>query len=456
MIDEAARLVPERVPVALEELRALRWLAVPAPTDITVEARYDGAGKVAVVVEGYAQAVVVVAPSYPVAPPDAPIQLAAPRPSQVDGEALYRDRWMFHGPAFQGVRTITCVGDDGITGELETGAAPGALLDNAGQLLGHWVMVRSDSNRLAMPIGIGRMALYGPHPAPGARVRCDVRITTFDARQVAGDIVLSSGGKTWCVISGWQDRRFDTDARLWDVLLWPERSCLSAPLEPGDHVPVVFDDTYGMAPTREQLMRRYLGERERAVLESTPPRSQRAHLDGRIAAKDALRQLCWRRDPAELFPAEFQLQSAASGQPLVVRSPERHGGLDFRISIAHKGEVAVALAALGRAVGVDVERIEPRPASFDSAAFVATELALILPADDGDEWRTRLWAAKEAAGKLLGDGLGGTPHNRRITDRTGERLLCEGHWVETRRRGEHVIAWCLDDLDATANPGRDV
>src|SRR5262249_46617984 len=124
----------------------------------------------------------------------------------------------------------------------------------------------------------------------------------------------------------------------------------------------------------------------------------------------------------------------ASGRPRATVA----GAGDVRVSIAHKGEIAVALAALGRDPGIDVEAIEPRDAAFVETAFSPEELALC---DRSDEWLARLWAAKEAAGKARGTGLGGNPRKVRITDRTGERLLVEGSWVDTRREGGHVVAW---------------
>jgi phosphopantetheinyl transferase len=160
-----------------------------------------------------------------------------------------------------------------------------------------------------------------------------------------------------------------------------------------------------------------------------------------MAAKDAVRHLLWRGGTGELFPVELSIDNDAAGRPLV-RTP---GGEDVRISLAHKDNLGVAHAAIGHDVGVDIERIEPRDESFAATAFTAAERALIAAGDDRDEWLTRLWAAKEAAGKRLGTGLDGNPNKLPITDRsgdrTGARLLCAGIWVETRRLGDHVIAW---------------
>src|SRR5439155_2108582 len=139
----------------------------------------------------------------------------------------------FHGPAFQGVRALGSVGRDGIRGELEAGRAPGALLDNAGQLLGFWMMLSSDVDRLAMPVRIDRLRLFGPDPEPGERLACSVRVKRLGEREVVADLELARGGRLWARIEGWEDRRFETDARLWTVLREPEKHLLAEPRREG-------------------------------------------------------------------------------------------------------------------------------------------------------------------------------------------------------------------------------
>jgi phosphopantetheinyl transferase/malonyl CoA-acyl carrier protein transacylase len=446
MMQEAAAFVPGTVAVGIEDVHAFRWLAIPGPTDVAFELRFDGRDRVAVSIDGFAEGTVVLASAYDTAP-DAPAPLLAPlvarpnavpaeRPSPLPAERIYVERFMFHGPAYQGIRAVGPVWNAGLRGELECGAAPGALLDNAGQLFGFWMMISAETDRLAMPVGIEKIRFFGPHPRAGARLRCDVRITLVDQRRVIADLTLADAatGKVWCEIGGWEDRRFDTDPRLWNVLIWPERHALAEAQPEGF---AHFRDIYRAAATREQLMRRFLGEAERAIYEKIQPRGQRAHLAGRIALKDAVRDFLWKRGHGELFPVEIAVENDANGRPSV-RVP---GELDLRVSLAHKGDLAVAIVAEGRDVGIDIETIEPRPAGFAGLAFGEDELALRRPGEDEAEFMTRLWTAKEAVGKLLGTGLGGNPRKLKVTDRTGERLLCHGYHVDTRRDGDHVIGW---------------
>jgi phosphopantetheine--protein transferase-like protein len=98
------------------------------------------------------------------------------------------------------------------------------------------------------------------------------------------------------------------------------------------------------------------------------------------------------------------------------------------------------MARLGKPVGIDVERIEPRSDSFAELSFSRAELRLI-EGEPRDEGLTRLWSAKEAAAKAAGTGLGGAPSRFPIRDRAGERLLVDGTWVSTKRHRDFIIGW---------------
>jgi phosphopantetheinyl transferase len=161
-------------------------------------------------------------------------------------------------------------------------------------------------------------------------------------------------------------------------------------------------------------------------------------LSGRIAAKDAVRDLLWRGGHGALFPVELAIESEASGRPIV----HFGAGRDLRVSIAHKEEIAVAIAREGKDVGIDVERIEPRTDAFGEISFTKEELRLV-EGEPRDEAWTRLWAAKEAAAKAQGTGLEGQLRRFPIRDRAGERLLVGDLWIETKRHGDYIISWTV-------------
>jgi phosphopantetheinyl transferase len=434
MKEAAEELVPERTVIALEGVRAYRWLVVSTPVDAEIHARFDGKDRVAVAIEGYAEAVAVLGDGYPPAPAADVEPLVDGERDTLTAEQMYSDRWMFHGPEFQGIADVGVVGKDAIRGVLRTPAAKGALLDNAGQLFGYWVMRTADHDRLAMPVRIDAVRFFGPHPPAGQRLNCTVRIKKFEDREVVADLSLDRDGRMWTKIEGWEDRRFDTDDRLWSVMLFPEKNLLAEPQAGGY---VLLHDRYRSAPTRDQLARRFLGEAERAQYEGQGPRKQRAWLAGRIAAKDAVRDLLWREGHGPLFPVEVVIETAEGGRPRV-RAPSTR---EVKVSIAHKDELAVAIASVEGDVGVDVERIEPRPAGFAELAFTDDEVKMIGAGPDKDEWVTRFWVAKEAAAKAAGTGFEGDPKRFRVTDRAGDRLLVSGRWVTLRKLDDYVIGW---------------
>jgi acyl transferase domain-containing protein len=346
MMGHAEALAPGKVAVAVEDVRAYRWLVVSTPVDAKIACRMTGEGRVHVKIGDYSEATVVLADAYPPAPPSDVAPLRGAAPASITARELYDDRWMFHGPKYQAIVDVGELGDDGIRGELEAGAARGALLDNAGQLLGFWVTMRHETNRMAMPIRIARLAFFDRHPSVGERLVCTTRIRSIDDKTVVADLELARGGRAWCVIEGWEDRRFETDARLWPVMLWPEKNLLSEARSEGL---VVFEDKYRGAPTREQLARRYLGEAERADYERQGPKKQRAWLSARIAAKDAARDLLWKRGEGALFPVEITLE----GDPPIVKTAT---GRDIRVVVAQERDLTAALAREGGDAPIEIPR----------------------------------------------------------------------------------------------------
>ena len=344
---------------------------------------------------------------------------------------MYADRWMFHGPRYQGVGVLGPLGDDGVDGEITTLPAPGALLDCAGQLMGWWVMQSETKDRLAMPVQIGRIELFGAHPTPGERAQCRVRMRHVGEREVRADLEVAVHGRVWARITGWEDRRFDSDDPVWDVLRVPEHHVLSRPSDEGY---VVATEHWHNSASRELMMRRYLSARERAEYDQVGPRGKRGWLLGRIAIKDAVRLHRWSaagRTP--VWPVEVGVRNEPSGRPVI-------DGGTLRVSVSHKDELAVAIVGDGHDVGIDMERVEPRTETFTTIAYTPTELELGA-GRDRDEWMARLWAAKEAVAKLRGTGMT-DPKKLVVRAVDGDRLTIDDTIVDTRRDGAYVIAWC--------------
>jgi acyl transferase domain-containing protein/phosphopantetheinyl transferase (holo-ACP synthase) len=433
MVSAAQALVPDLKIVGLEHLRAYKWLVVEPATAVITQAKRLDKARIKVAIKGYTECILLVAKNYPT-PPSPERWSASPQAQNaMSGDALYADRWMFHGPSYQGVRSIDDVNEKGIRGTLINRPAEGALLDNAGQLLGYWVMVNTETDRLAMPVLVERLDWYAPPVSIGAEVSCSVMIRRIGERQVRADMDLIYNGRVWCRIKGWTDQRFDTTARSWPIIRFPEKHLMSnilpAPL-------AVLIKPFKTNASQDYFHRRYLGTAERATYESLPKVSKGPWLSGRIAAKDAVRDWMWSEGAEPIFPVEVCITNGPEGAPHV----QMLRGTTLHLSIAHTDDAACAIVDAAGPVGIDIEPLAVREPSFVQAAFSKTEQAL-LPTAQRDEWITRFWCAKEAVGKRNGDGLRGNPRRVPITQIEGTRILVDGLWVNTMLHGNYVIAW---------------
>ncbi|MBV9142228.1 MAG: polyketide synthase dehydratase domain-containing protein [Pseudonocardiales bacterium] len=356
MAQAARELVPGRTVVGVRDVQAMRFLAVAPPVTVTIDATLDADGDVAVVIDGYARGTVALADGYPAPPVERDPPLRGEHPCEVTAAALYGDRWMFHGPQFQGVAELGPIGDDGIRGTLAASSAPGALLDNAGQLLGFWIMRQLPTDRLTFPAAVEQVRWYGPQPRAGERVSCVARISSVTDTKVIADLELRAGGRLWARIERWTDRRFSTDDVTWPVFLFPEHHRIARRHSSGIFL---VRERWSDLGTQELIMRCYLNAAERAEYSRRNPRAARQWLLGRIAVKDAVRQWLWDAGGGPVYPAEITVGNDASGRPWVAGpfadAPE--------VSLAHTGSLAAALvgnAECSSGVGIDIEQITDR------------------------------------------------------------------------------------------------
>jgi acyl transferase domain-containing protein/phosphopantetheinyl transferase len=173
----------------------------------------------------------------------------------------------------------------------------------------------------------------------------------------------------------------------------------------------------------DALAQQILGPEEQALFASLgqPPERRRQWLLGRLAAKGALRQ-CLESDLGQppLDPHDLQVLPDERASLQLRLPPEVELPRPVRISLAHTGDYAVALATAREdalAVGIDLERVSELPAGVAELAFTPAErdlLAALDPAAD-ESWPLRLWCAKEAAGKALGRGLSDGPQALVVT-----------------------------------------
>ncbi len=297
---DAARRLTGGTVHGFAQVKAKRWLtALPAST-VKITARAEGVDRVVVKVGDYAEGIVLMAP-VTVQPVGA--ELRGIREAPVSAEELYRDNWMFHGPAFAGVTKIESLADNGISGVLTPLPAPGALLDSAGQLIGHWMQVTHTVDQTVLPTGIEQVSFHGP--APTDDVQCTAWIRTVTDQEMVADAELTVNGALWCRISGWTTRRFTTDDRIWQVKLRPGTEMLSTP--DGEWLRV--RENWSDSATRDLIMRRYLNSAERPHYGGLDVPAQRDWLLRVIAVKDAARSWLWTRGAGPIFPAELTVDA---------------------------------------------------------------------------------------------------------------------------------------------------
>ncbi|MGW7257970.1 beta-ketoacyl synthase N-terminal-like domain-containing protein [Streptomyces sp. NPDC054834] len=432
MMDAAEQASPGMRAVAVHGARFDRWLTATPPVDVTVTVTRapDDPHRLAVSFGPTARAVVELADRHP-APPVT--RTAHPTPERVPDHTatqLYTERWMFHGPAFQGVTELTGIGDRHVRGVITTPSAPGALLDNVGQILGYWIMATRTGRTVVFPVQMRHMRFHGPHPAPGTKVECLVRITSLTDTVLEADVELTVAGRLWALLTGWQDRRFDNDPQTRPVERFPERNTLSEP-RPGGWS--LLHERWPDLASRELIMRNSLAGPERAEYGEHAPRGRRQWLLGRIAVKDAVRRWLWEHGEGPVFPAEIRVRNDDLGRPYVTGV---HGrtlpALD--VSLAHRAEAGVAIVRPhkpGPGPGIDIEEVTERDPAALAAALGTDELGLLRDlsaAGDASLWFTRFWAAKEAVAKAEGTGFGGRPRDFAVFHAVpaGDRLLVSG------------------------------
>ena len=346
-VEVAAALGGGRTVVGLQNVRALRWLAVEPAVEVDITAAVEGPDRVKVAIEGYARATVVLADRYPAPPPPDDAPLAGERPPPHSARELYDDRWMFHGPAYQGVTATHAMGDDGLRATVTALPAPGALLDAAGQLLAYWIEANSVADRMALPMRIDRIDFFGPHPEPGAELGCLVRLTDFNETDARGNVDLVRDGVVWARLTQFVDRRFETTGAVFDVMRAPDRR-ISADRRDGYWL---LAEPWRSSAARDLVARRYLGEAERDQYFALTPNAQSPWLLGRVALKDAVRDHLWRQGAGPIFPIEVRVADDAAGRP-VVAGP---GGRRPVVSLAQRPGVAVAAVAEEGEAGIDLD-----------------------------------------------------------------------------------------------------
>ena len=450
---------PGRVLQKIQHIEILQWMSVAVPFRETVKGRWQGEELLLLDLEKFASAEMVLGAAggglagrgreagVPGVPGDLKMEIGELLPAKPTAEQIY-EQHMFHGPAYQGIREVVGMGKKGITGIIEGSTGKGSLLDNAGQLFGLWLQFILEKDRIAFPVKINEIEFYGDWRDQQGRFECTCCLTSLNEGFATGDFVIKRAGLVWAVVRGWQNRRLEIDQQFWRMTMSPLHNFLSEEIAPGVFY---FHNAYSRVVSWDLVFKRYFSSDERDGFALMSPVRKKEWTISRIAAKDAARALALRYKKEAYYPVEFGIKTDEKGRPF----PHGAGMGSVHLSLAHKGTDAVAVAAYGSPVGIDIETIQERDAEFLEAVFYPEELALggegPTPGAGGGEgqsfgraeWATRCWVAKEAYGKYLGLGLQGNPKAYRIKEARGEVLRINDVVIQTMKYKNYIIGWTL-------------
>jgi phosphopantetheinyl transferase len=256
---------------------------------------------------------------------------------------------------------------------------------------------------------------------------------------ITGDAIYLRDNKVWAIARSWANQRIGMTQAVWDAVTHPDESTLAIEFAPGVFI---YNDTRANHHSRFSLSLRYLTASEKARYSAMKmPKQQIDHLNARIALKDGLRMLMRVDNQPYGYPILFDTVYDENGKPRITRLDGADTQSNPEISLAHKDGCGIAAIA-DRAVGVDIERIEPMDKGVWELAFTDAEKALLRQFDDTDEWAMRFWVAKEAYSKMIGHGLSGNPRRYAVDGVDGETLHIGDTAVITKRYGDtHIIGW---------------
>lgn len=347
-------------------------------------------------------------------------------------EQIY-EKYMFHGIEYQGIEMVTNVTEKGIRSYIRKKAGKGSLLDNMGQTYGLYLHLILDINYITFPVKVQEITFYQDMHDQEGLFECICLSKTIDKDFTTAEMILKREGKVWCIVKGWQNRRFEFDSLLWEMTLNPGKNFISQQIAPG-----VFlsESIYNKTGVLEFLRKRYLNQPEKKRQASLPLNKRKDYLTSRIALKDSLRWYVQNKSGKLTYPIEYFIKYDDYGKPYVYGIEETKG---LEISLAHKNGASVSIVS-EKSVGIDIETIEERTKDFLEISFTPYELELIKDKDI-TEWSTRFWVAKEAYGKMLGVGLQGNPKRYEVKRINDDILFIEDCEIRIFKYKNYIIGW---------------
>ncbi|MFC3157266.1 Acyl transferase domain-containing protein [Chryseobacterium arachidis] len=410
-----------------------QWMNVAKPFEKTVKGEWKSRYHAYLEIENFVNAEVLLT-STDRHIPNINLSVGDVLPIERTPEEIY-EMHMFHGEKYQGITEVSKVGTKGIVGKIKGNGGKGSLLDNAGQLFGLWLQLTLTKDRIAFPVKIKDIEFFGDLHDQDGIFECTCSLTELNDEFAIADIVLKKDGKVWCLISGWQNRRLEIDAALWNVSMSPLHNRLSEEIAPEIFF---FHQAYSRVASWDFILKRYFNQTEKQYHQTLLPNKRKSWMVSRVAVKDAVRNLLKKEKDHPCYPITFEIGKDEVGKPFLIGDSTK----DIHISLAHKGKDAVGIARSGKQVGIDMEIIEERSSGFYDLVFTDHELTLLKDKDQA-EWTTKFWVAKEAYGKFLGTGLKGNPKQFEVEKITEDSLWINQTEIKTIKHKNYIIGWTL-------------
>jgi malonyl CoA-acyl carrier protein transacylase/phosphopantetheinyl transferase len=500
--EAGAALFPDRKVIAFVGTRAHRWIfldkgmvtlravarRVERPGDdvhvhVIIQQENDGDPTL---FPTMAETTVVLAEAYP-APPRSGMQSLPPSAAcDWTGTDIYPRR-TFHGPLFQGIRSITRHSEEGLDGTLEVLPSSGLirsqpdaeletdplLSDCLGQSAWLWGSREPFAGLAYLPYSVDALRFYGSALPPGTPLDLKLRVRKREPLSVTMDIEgVDSLGNVRLALEGLADREFPITPALHRLIMEPldhyfaDVQSLELAIPDRGATRISFSTVAGFPQAvlegslgvwRKALAFLILSpqEREEWMGLDVPLRRQIHWLLGRAAAKDALRHHLQQSAGLRFAAADLMIRAEDTGRPVLDGIWRAKLSGKPEISISHTDGMVAAVAATvqeGTRVGVDTEKICTPSQDLLDGAFSDADLALLPSAtreseSQRSEWIFRFWCAKEAVGKALGSGVSLDPRQFAVSRADAESGMVAVRpqgggevLAATFRRDQHVFA----------------
>jgi acyl transferase domain-containing protein/phosphopantetheinyl transferase len=385
--------------------------------------------------------------------------LADGRAPNIAPENLYQTNTMFHGPRMQSVMSLVSVSKKQILARINGRDAlswlehrHGAnfitnplLLDNATQPVLYHLFEHDQQADALLPFLIDSLEIFTDLNSLRGEIYVYAQLVAVSQRGTEANVqLLSDDGLVLAQFNTICSRRIVLDA-AWQKLVHQPDTILLSQIEssslpntitasqieairqqlpesdnlafaslhqnclPEDDVTLTWCLDYVLHYSEIRSVERFSKNNQR----------RREFILGRIAAKEAVRQLIWKFSGINLLPADIIIGSFESGQPFVHGECFNAIGFLPLISIAHKNGSVLAVAkhpATSCGIGIDLETVVAKEQGFETLALTETEqkrLKTVQPAAK-EVAIASYWAAKEACGKALGIGLRNNPKSIEI------------------------------------------